>query len=400
MRKFWLVFRNEYLRHVLRRRFIFALLSLPVFVAILVGVGLLAVWSDYDSRPVGYVDLSGQFKNARPIPNQPDNLFPPPVIQAIASESEARAALEKHQIQAYFVIDPQYSKNGTVRLYTLDSFKDTTRDNFQKFLRYNLLLNQPQPVADRILKGPSIVVQSLSSNRKMADNEFLNILMPLISGLLFVVVINTSGSYLVQALIEEKENRTMEIVVTSVSHGQLMAGKIIGNLLVGLTELVIWLTFGFLGFAFAQRYIPGGQNLNINYDFIWLMLLTLLPAFVMVAALMAAVGASTSDSREAQQWAGLFTLPIVIPFWLVVPLMESPNSPMAVGLSLFPLTAPITLPLRAAFTDVPGWQVASSILLLVLFAVAALWLAGRTFRMGMLRYGKRLTWREIFGKAG
>jgi ABC-2 type transport system permease protein len=400
MKKFWLVFRNEYLRHVMRRRFIFALLSLPLFVALLVGVGLLAVWSDYDNRPVGYVDLSGFFQNARPLPVNTDELFPPPQIQAIDTEAQARADLENRQIQAYFTIDAKYLQNGTVHLYTLDTFKDTTRDQFQKFLRYNLLTAQPQQVADRVLKGPTIVVQSLDSNRKMADNEFLNILMPLISGLLFIVVINTSGSYLVQALIEEKENRTMEIVVTSVSHNQLMAGKIIGNLLVGLTELVIWLIFGFLGFAFAQRYIPGAQNLNINVDFIWIMLITLLPSFVMVAALMAAVGASTSGSREAQQWAGLFTLPIVIPFWLIVPLMESPNSPLAVGLSLFPLTAPITLPLRAAFTDVPAWQFITTILLLILCALGALWLAGRTFRMGMLRYGKRLAWREIFGKAG
>ena len=67
---------------------------------------------------------------------------------------------------------------------------------------------------------------------------------------------------------------------------------------------------------------------------------------------------------------------------------------------MFPLTAPITLPLRAAFTDVPAWQFITSILLLILCALGALWLAGRTFRMGMLRYGKRLAWREIFGKAG
>ena len=191
----------------------------------------------------------------------------------------------------------------------------------------------------------------------------------------------------------------MEIVITSVSDQQLMAGKVVGNLSVGLTELIIWLLFGFLGFVIAQRYFPGAQNLNINMDFVVLMIITLLPAFVMVAALMAAIGSTSTNSREAQQWAGLFTLPIVIPFWLIVPLMESPNSPLAVGLSIFPLTAPITLPLRAAFTEVPGWQIAVSLLFLVACAIGALWLAGRTFRLGMLRYGKRLAWREVFRKA-
>jgi ABC-2 type transport system permease protein len=106
-----------------------------------------------------------------------------------------------------------------------------------------------------------------------------------------------------------------------------------------------------------------------------------------------------SDTREAQQVAGLFTLPVVVPFWLLMPLMESPNSPLSVGLSLFPLTAPISMAVRAAFTDVPAWQIALCIGLLVVCAFGALWIAGRAFRMGMLRYGKRLTWREIFRKA-
>ena len=399
MTKFWLVFRNEYLRHVLRKRFIFALLSMPLFVGLLVGVGILAVWADYDGRPVGYVDPSGFFKNARSVPQKSDSLFPPLIIKAYSTITDVKTALENQQIQAYFIIDSHYLDNGQVEATAPGTIKDSTRQDFQSFLRYNLLAGQTDQVAERVLNGPEIVIQSLNTNRKMAGNEFINILLPLVSGLLFIVVVNTSGSYLVQALIEEKENRTMEIVITSVSDQQLMAGKVVGNLSVGLTELIIWLLFGFLGFVIAQRYFPGAQNLNINMDFVVLMIITLLPAFVMVAALMAAIGSTSTNSREAQQWAGLFTLPIVIPFWLIVPLMESPNSPLAVGLSLFPLTAPITLPLRAAFTEVPAWQIGVSLLLLVACAIGALWLAGRTFRLGMLRYGKRLAWREVFRKA-
>src|SRR5450759_648739 len=399
MTKFWLVFRNEYLRHVLRKRFIFALLSMPLFVGLMVGVGILAVWADYDGRPVGYIDQSGFFKNARSVPQKSDSLFPPLVINAYSTIADAKIALENHQIQAFFVIDSHYLDNGKVEATAPDAIKSTTRQDFQSFLRYNLLAGQTDQVAERVLNGPEIVIQSLNTNRIMAGNEFINILLPLVSGLLFIVVVKTSGSYIVQALIEEKENRTMEIVITSVSDQQLMAGKVVGNLSVGLTELIIWLLFGFLGFAIARRYFPGAQNLNINIDFVGLMIITLLPAFVMVAALMAAIGSTSTNSREAQQWAGLFTLPIVIPFWLIVPLMESPNSPLAVGLSIFPLTAPITLPLRAAFTEVPGWQIAVSLLFLVACAIGALWLAGRTFRLGMLRYGKRLAWREVFRKA-
>jgi len=399
MTKFWLVFRNEYLRHVLRRRFIFALLSMPLFFGLMVGIGILAVWADYDARPVAYVDLSGFFKDAKPVPSKSDSLFPPIEIKAFSSVAEAKNELEAHKIQAYFVIGAGYLDNGMVDVTSQDTIKDTTRQDFQSFLRYNLLASQPTQIAERVLNGPEIVIQSLNTNRRMAGNEIINILLPLVSGLLFIVVVNTSGSYLVQALDEEKENRTMEIVITSVSDQQLMAGKVVGNLSVGLTELIVWLIFGFLGFAIARRYLPGAQDLNVNLDYIALMVITLLPAFVMVAGLMGAIGSTTSNSREAQQWAGLFTLPIVVPFWLIVPLMESPNSPLAVGMSMFPLTAPVTLPLRAAFTEVPAWQIIVSLAILVLCAGGSLWLAGRTFRLGMLRYGKRLTWREVFRKA-
>ena len=75
------------------------------------------------------------------------------------------------------------------------------------------------------------------------------------------------------------------------------------------------------------------------------------------------------------------------------------NGPLAIGLSFFPLTAPVTLSIRTAFTSIPIWQLSLNVVVLVSFALAALWLAGRTFRLGMLRYGKRLSWREVFSKA-
>jgi ABC-2 type transport system permease protein len=122
----------------------------------------------------------------------------------------------------------------------------------------------------------------------------------------------------------------------------------------------------------------------------------MLPAFVMVAALMTAVGATVTESREAQQVSGLFILPMVAPYWFIPVIMSHPNSPLSVALSIFPLTAPVTLPMRVFFTVVPAWQIILTIFVLVATALGALWLAGKVFRMGMLRYGKRLSLREMF----
>lgn len=400
MTKFWLVFRYEYLRQVLRKRFLFALLSIPFFVVLTIGIGFLAVVLQSDRRPAGYVDLSGVLYNARPVPSKGDAWLPDTTFQVFSSAESANRALESGTIQGYFVLQADYMKSGAVQYFTKESPKDGTRRDFSAFLRYNLAAGLEPQISERMVQGPNLVVRSMEGSRSTGENDFLKILLPFIIGLVFVLVINISGSYLVQALSEEKENRTMEIMVTSVSPGQLMAGKVVGNLSVGLTQLVIWIAVGFLGLAFAGQNLDFAQGLSIDPQYIAISVLTLLPAFVLVAALMATAGATTTDSREAQQLAGYFTLPVVVPYWFLQVLMESPNSPASVGMSLFPLTAPVALPMRAAFTDVPVWQLTLSIGLIFVCAAGALWLAGRTFRLGMLRYGQRLSWKEIFGRGG
>ncbi len=398
MNKFWLVARYEYLRHVRRKRFIFALLSLPLMVVLMIGAGFLAVWAEYDSRPVGYVDLAGVLMNARPVPQTSGEMFPDPQFIYFKDESAARAELDQKKIQGYYVVQPEYMDNGSARFVTDAQVKDSTESAFKNFLRYNLVSGQPAEIANRLVKGPNLEIRSMGGNRRMGDNEFVSIIFPMIIGVLFLLVINTSGSYLVGALVEEKENRMMEIVVTSISTDQLMAGKVIGNLAVGLTELVVWVIFGVLALSFMSN-MPSIGDLNLDAGYLLLSFSILLPAFVMVAGLMATAGVTAAEAREAQQIAGLFTLPVVVPFWLVVPLMESPNSPLSVALSLFPLTAPISMAIRAAFTEVPVWQTIFCLALLIFGAFAAIWLAARAFRMGMLRYGKRLTLREIFKRA-
>lgn len=398
MNKFWLVCRYEYLRHVRRKRFIFALLSMPAMILLMVGAGFLAVWVQYDKTPIGLVDPSGILANPQPAPVKPGELLPDPEIRPYADEKAAQQGLDAKEIQGYFVLEPSYPEDGSARFITTGKLKSDTETAIRNYLYFNLVKDQPKQTRERLMQGPVIEVRALEGGRRSGVNDFLSIVLPLIVGVLFLMVINTSGSYLVGALVEEKENRTMEIMVTSVSPNELMAGKVIGNLAVGLTELLVWVGLGFIGISIARGNLTAAQELNLDTGFLWLSFFTLVPGFIMVAGLMATAGVTTTDSREAQQIAGLFMLPVVVPFWLLVPLMQSPNSPLAVGLSLFPLTAPVTLPLRASFTQVPDWQIGLSLSILALGAIGAVWLAARAFRLGMLRYGKKLPWREIFGR--
>jgi ABC-2 type transport system permease protein len=286
-------------------------------------------------------------------------------------------------------------KPGGCTWWPAEAIERSVQNQFGRYIRSQLVQSQPPQVAERLIEGYDVEVLALTEAEPEVSTSWLQMLLPIVAGILFVMVINTSGGYLLQAVVEEKENRTIEIVITSVSPGQLMAGKIMGNLSVGLTQLLIWLLFPLLGFLLLRRFSPLVQGLYLDPEYVWLLLLTLIPAFILIAALMATIGATATEAREAQQIAGLFTLPVVAPFWFFVPLMTDPHGTLALALSLFPLTAPVSLPLRAAFAAVPLWQSALSISLLMLSAAMALWLAGRAFRQGMLHYGRRLSWREL-----
>ena len=397
MTKFWRVTVYEYTRHVLRRRFVFSLLSVPLILAAMVVLVYFLIRSDFNPLPVGYIDHSGLLSNPLP-PPQPDSPDRPIDILPFQSEAEAQAALKEQRIQAYYVLPEDYLETGQARLVSSDNPSESALDQFRAFVRVNLLAGMPEQVASRVTSGAEVVVQTPDRSRQLGEDDWVNIFVPIMAGLAFMIAVFTTSGYLMQAVVEEKENRTIEILLTSVSSGQLMSGKIIGIIAVGLTQLLIWLGFAFLLIQVGRNYFELLDALSIAPSFILLLVITLIPVFIMISALMAAVGATVTDTREGQQITGLFTLPVVVPFWLATQLMTSPNSPLAIALSFFPLTAPVTLTFRAAFGAIPSWQLALNVIVLVLSALISLWIAGRAFRLGMLRYGQRLHWRELFAR--
>jgi ABC-2 type transport system permease protein len=221
----------------------------------------------------------------------------------------------------------------------------------------------------------------------------------MIAGIGFVIAMFTSGGYLMQAVVEEKENRTMEVIITSVSPNQFMAGKIIGDTCVGLTQILAWILMIVVPILIGRDTFKFLQGIQISSQTLVVLVFTMLPSFVLVAALMATIGATVTEAREGQQMTGLISLPIWIPYMLTGLLMSDPNSPLALALSMIPLTAPMTMLMRDGLTILPAWQIGLSAAIQILFTVGAIWLAGRAFRLGMLRYGKRLMWRELFGRA-
>jgi ABC-2 type transport system permease protein len=398
MKKLWHVAWHEYQRHVFTSRFVLlGLLSVPLIVLVFVGLVFIIFSLEVDSTPLGYVDSSGLLSNpvSAPAPKWPDKPVP---ILSFASEADARAALMAGRIQAYYVLPADYLVNGQLTVVHLNPLKSSPRTQFYDFLTANLLKNTDPVTANRLVKGTEVVVQSPDGSRSISSKNWFNVLIPIVSGIVFIIAMFSTGGYLMQAVVEEKENRTMEVIITSVSPNQLITGKIIGDISVGLTQMILWLSFIVVPVILFRNSIAILQSVQVGSQTLLLLAFIMLPAFILVSALMAAIGATVTEAREGQQMVGMISLPIWIPYMLTTLLMSNPNSPLAVGLSLFPLTAPLTMLMRDGLTVMPAWQIASSSAILVATAGAAIWLAGRAFRIGMLRYGKRLNLIEIFSR--
>ncbi len=398
MTKIWHVAWHEYRRHAFTRRFVLAgLLSVPLLILVTVGLIFLVISLNTNTTPLGYVDYSGFLSNPVPVPTPepPDRPVP---IRPFETEVAARSALDAGQIQAYYVLPADYLSTGALTVVHIGALKSPARTQFYNYLTANLLKNTDPTIANRLVKGAEVIVQSPDGSRSISSKNWFNVVIPMVAGIAFIVAMFSTGGYLMQAVVEEKENRTMEVIITSVSPNQFMAGKIIGDTAIGLTQIVLWMVFIVIPILVFRNSISFLRGIQIAPQTLLLIGFVMFPAFILVSALMAAIGATVSEAREGQQMVGMLSLPIWIPYMLAGLLMSNPNSPLAFGLSLFPLTAPLTMLMRDGLTILPDWQIALSSAIQVLCAVGAIWLAGRAFRMGMLRYGKRLKWQEVFAR--
>jgi ABC-2 type transport system permease protein len=343
------------------------------------------------------VDSSGLLSNPvlAPVPNWPDKPVP---ILSFANETDARAALDAGHIQAYYVLPRDYLATGQLRVVHVNPLKSSPRVQFYDFLTANLLKNANPVTAARLVKGTEVVVQSPDGARSISSKNWFNVLIPIVAGIAFIIAMFSTGGYLMQAMVEEKENRTMEVIITSVSPNQLISGKIIGDISVGMSQMILWLAFIVVPIFVFRNSLTFLQGVSIGPQTLLLLVFVMFPSFVLVSAMMAAIGATISEAREGQQMVGMISLPIWIPYMLTTLLMSNPDSPLAVGLSLFPLTAPLTMLMRDGLTVLPVWQIATSSAILAITAGATIWLAGRAFRIGMLRYGKRLKLIELFAR--
>lgn len=399
MSKLWYVARHEYARNVFKKSFILALLSVPLLIAVNIGLIAFMVSLDNNNAPVGYVDYAGLLSDPIPAPVGPSEGS----IQFIPfqTEDEARDALEAKSIQAYYVVSPDYFETSRIDLLYLKEPGENATRQFYDFIQSNVLADQPPEIALRAVEGSNVTVRAPDGSREFSGAPTLGAVLPVLVSVAFMFLLLMSSGYLMQAVVDEKENRTMEVLITSLSASRLISGKVLGIVAIGLTQLVAWILVGILAVFIGGEVfgIEWFQNPGLDWGPILTVVAIAIPSYVLACALMVAVGSTVGQAQEGQQIGVLFFMLFMIPLYAIMVIGETPNATPSVVLTLLPFTSLMTVGFRSLFSVVPLWQVVASVAIQTVCAVGALWLAGRAFRLGMLRYGQRLRFREIFARA-
>jgi ABC-2 type transport system permease protein len=396
MSKVWLVAGHHLLQEASKRSFLLVLFSLPLFLIVAIGFGYLAGQLVEDTETLGYVDEAG-FLVQTTYEEADDEV----ILLAFDSPDAARLALESEQIEAYVLIPADFRETSKAQLFIDETPPNKALRQFGNVVRLNLLPGQDPAIVERVLSGADVTVQATSSNREFpSGGPNVGQILPVLLALAFAFLVMTTAGYMMHVVVVEKESRTMEIIVSSISPVRMMAGKILGILSIAFVQCVVWSVFLILA-LWIGTYI-----LNLEWmreiKIVWAdlvpIILIAIPTYLFIVALMTSIGSSVTESHDAEQLGPLLFMVFLLPIFLILPISSNPEGPLAIILSFIPGTSVMTVAIRNVFIEVPPWQIFTSVTIAILFAVGAIWLAGKAIRLSMLRYGQRLKLAEIFNK--
>jgi len=402
MAELWRVLKFEYQRNVFKKSFLITLFSVPIMIAFLVGLGFFIESGGDEGQPVGVVDQAGLFSE-REVPSQLQAVWAAKYAQPVEfifyqTEDAARSALEAGEGQAYFLLPEHYLRTRRVEVVYLEEPGNATWMQFYDLVRAGWLSGQPAETVSRVTAGTDFIVRSIDGKRVVpaSSGPTFGLMMPLFIALAVLALLIICSGYTSTAVADEKENRTMEVLVTTTSTPHLIGGKILGITAISLTLMACWTLVTGLGILIArQAGVAWFADLSMDWRGVLATLAIAIPAYVLATAMMTAIGSMVSTTQESQSLSAMFFVLHLLPLYVSVAYLQDPHGPLAVVLSLLPFTSLASVAMRNLFSVVPTWQVAVSVLVQILCAWGAIWLAGRAFRLGMLHYGQRLSFRRV-----
>jgi len=434
MNKIWLIIQREYLTRVKKKSFIIMTILGPLLMA---AVMILPIYLSQQSDKVYQlvvVDETGLFRDKI---RESRSLKFEYSDQPIAS---VRSLANQGPYDGVLYI----MREGVTKVNAPIFFENQIGISNIEYIRSELqnILDEVQLMAEFGISKQELETRKVKVDVGLIDNQTDSIGNPLelsilsmAGGLIIYFFIFMFGAQVMRGVIEEKTNRIVEVIISSVRPFQLMMGKIIGVAMVGLTQFLLWIIFttaivGIVAVAFPESFTPDnlvqqqftapgaglvpGENLAINQDinpFIESLysLLDRLPVvnillsfifyflfgYLMYSALFAAIGSAVDNEADTQQ----FMLPVTVPMILAIVMssfiMNNPQGPVAFWFSMIPLTSPITMMMRIPF-GVPILEQILSMVILILTFLATTWLAAKIYRTGILMYGKKPTYKELW----
>jgi ABC-2 type transport system permease protein len=413
-RKVWLVARREYLTNFRRPSFLFTAFGVPLlslvamFFVIQITASRETNLKNFDR--VGYIDRALgrdpviQFEDDdydyQAISN-PELPAPDSPTTYDALQEYANDLLRSGDLDVYFVLDENYVLTGNVELFSKKNIPSVLQSNIEDFLRNQIAhstegTNLAVP-AERLGKPAEILIRDVDSGDEITEAALIGrLLLPFLFVFLYFMSTTTTAQFLMSGVVEEKENRLMEILATSIRPLELLWGKIVGLGALALTQVAFWLVGGILTMLLkedAREFIAGAAFRPAD---IALIVVLFIINFLLFAAIMMGIGASVTAEAESRQIAGFMSMIVLLPLMLSVTFFNNPNGPLPLVMSFFPLTAAAAIIMRIGLTVVPMWQIVLSMAIQVASVLGTVWLAAKVFRLGMLMYGKPLTPRTLW----
>lgn len=435
-RNTWIILKREYLTRVKNKSFLLVTFGAPLaFVVFFVAMAFIMNYKSGDVLNVGVVDESGQLSSYLE-----DSKY---VTFVKGGWSEKDVTSVKDEKLDGFIVLPailsaefervsiKYISDGKLDLDKTSNIESLVKDAARQYKIDNLELDMSK--VD--LLSTKVNIQPEKLTKIEGDDKGPTSLTSLVAsgigivmGILMYFIVFMNGSRVMQSVMEEKTNRIVEVMISSVKPFQLMMGKVLGVGMVGMTQFLLWVVLIPVVMLIAQLFInvdpeqmaaqsmPAGQDMQavqeiadgfnmaaIISELMGMNWFLIIPSFiiffilgyVMYATLFAAVGSAIGDDiSEGQSLTIPITIPVVIAFYIMISTINSPNSSLAVWSSIFPLFSPIVMPARLAY-DPPLWQLGLSVVLLILFVLLMVWLSAKIYRVGILMYGKKASFKEL-----
>lgn len=442
MNKMFAVLKREYLQTVRKKSFIIMTLIFPFLMAGLMIVPGLLMAKGMGVKRVAVLDGTGKLREAFARPNEPEKPLDakeeakkaltnrrrgPELPQQIRVEYadftgknvdgdskpyRDRLTRDKNasdKLEGVFVIPATAltDENARFTYYSRSATDIMIQERLSRMAnkslqRIRLSDNGMNPeVIDQLMRDLPVGGVQLSRTGEQKKGGELNFLVAFIFGALLVLPSLIYGQEIMRGIVQEKSDRVVEVLVSSMRPIDLLSGKILGIAAVGLTQIAVWLAmlalvggYGTAVAMVAKADINLAQFIRPSV-FIYFVIFFIL-AYLTYVCIYAIAGAACNNEREAQQFMGPIMLIMLMPWILMMPIVLNPDAPFAVAFSLSPIFAPITMFVRILVSEPPVWHVAVALGVSVLTILAFFWVTAKIFRVGILSYGKRPTIPELW----